>query len=226
MLVSLCRSHDEVSRVVPHLHLMIAGIGSGSPWDHERRISGDRTWVYGWFDAERVTLILGADSHWWRHRTTRYVVFVVVHWLRCFPVSRSPKSPFLRVAHCHRGAVLTWGALWQGGGAMLRTDGCNKIRPGVIHYMIDTLVSGINYTYEISAFDLQYLTKPFLTRQTGSFVMKVRSQTSISEDDLSLEGSCRDWAGILAPQISCQRDMNTFHLWKNSLTFWKKKQAD
>lgn len=157
-------------------------------------------------------------------RTTRYVVFVVLHWLRCFPVSRSPKSPFLRVAHCHRGAVSTWGALWQGGGAMLRIDGCNKIRPGVIHYMIDTLVSGINYTYEISAFDLQYLTKPYLTRQTGSFVMKVRSQTGISEDDLSLEGSCRDWTGILAPQISCQREMNTFHLWKNSLTFWKKNR--
>lgn len=107
MLVSLCRPYDEVSRVVPHLRLMIAGIGSGSSRDHECRISGDRPWVYGWFDAERVTLILGADSHWWRHRTTRYVVLVLVHWLRCSPVSRSPKSPFLRVAHCRRGAVLT-----------------------------------------------------------------------------------------------------------------------
>lgn len=61
---------------------------------------------------------------------------------------------------------------------MLGIDGCNKIRPGEIHYVTDTPAPGINYTYEISAFDLQYLTKPHLT---GSSVMKVRSQTGICE---------------------------------------------
>lgn len=47
--------------------------------------------------------------------------------------------------------------------------------------MTDTPAPGINYTYEISTFDLQYLTKPHLTRKTGSSVMKVRSQTGVYE---------------------------------------------
>lgn len=50
-----------------------------------------------------------------------------------------------------------------------------------IHYVTDTPAPGINYTYEISAFDLQYLTKPHLTWKTGSSVMKVRSQTGVCE---------------------------------------------
>lgn len=83
--------------------------------------------------------------------------------------------------HTGRAAALTGAALWLFGRAMLGIDGCNKIRPGEIHYVTDTAAPGINYTYEISAFDLQYLTKPHLTRKTGSSVMKVRSQTGICE---------------------------------------------
>lgn len=52
---------------------------------------------------------------------------------------------------------------------------------GEIHYVTDTPAPGINYTYEISPFDLQYLTKPHLTWKTGSSVMKVRSQTGVCE---------------------------------------------